>query len=604
MSAYTPPLETNSPPPKPIKYVEERKPRIWLPLSMVVLFWTFYYVGSRLDFDLGTVFFSRVGASGLVLIVGSVWWWGNGRIPLRDRVLGCLVFVAGLVLVPAVFAHRSIDGFGMYLMGIPVVLSAAALGLIAGRDASHAGRRLLVNGAMIAAFVGFSLVRMDGVAGNGDTAYSWRWSPTKEDQFLAQQKSQPTTPIPSPASEKIEAQPGDWVEFRGGERQCAVTAGEITTDWRTTPPKLVWKKAVGPAWSSVIVVAGKLFTQEQRGQQEAVVCYDTDTGNELWAREYAARYEDTVAGAGPRSTPTFHDGRIYAMGAAAELICVDAATGEKLWSQDARAESKGEQQMWGFASSPLVTDGVAIVFAGGKEKKSLLAYRIDGNHEVAWRAAGGTMSYSSPQLAQVAGQRVVLFVSDAGLLALDPESGKQVWQAGDANANAPHSLQPHVWSSGPEGEHLLINSAKGVTELSVSAGEGKPMFESGWLSKDLKPDFNDFVIYQGHAYGFDREIFACIDLKTGKRTWKGGRYGHGQVILLEDHGLLIVIGEKGQCALVAADPKKHTELGKFQALTGKTWNHPVVVAGRLYARNAEEMACYDLRPAAGVASAK
>jgi hypothetical protein len=115
-----------------------------------------------------------------------------------------------------------------------------------------------------------------------------------------------------------------------------------------------------------------------------------------------------------------------------------------------------------------------------------------------------------------------------------------------------------------------------------------------WSTTQMKPEFPDFVVHQGHAYGFDGAFFCCLDLASGKRRWKDGRYGRGQVLLLPEQALLLVISEQGEALLLAADPERHRELGRFQALAEKTWNHPVIAHGRLYARNAEEMACYEL----------
>lgn len=109
-----------------------------------------------------------------------------------------------------------------------------------------------------------------------------------------------------------------------------------------------------------------------------------------------------------------------------------------------------------------------------------------------------------------------------------------------------------------------------------------------------KPDFNDLVVHQGYLYGFDNAIFACVDLKDGRQTWKGGRYGKGQVLLLADSDLLIVLSEKGELVLLKASPDSMEELAKIAAMDGKTWNHPVVVGERLYVRNAEEAVCYQL----------
>src|SRR5262249_49620277 len=135
----------------------------------------------------------------------------------------------------------------------------------------------------------------------------------------------------------------------------------------------------------------------------------------------------------------------------------------------------------------------------------------------------------------------------------------------------------------------------GVAMIDVTQESNSWMVAPRWATKDMKPEFPDFVVHQGYAYGLDTGILCCIDLATGKRTWRGGRYGRGQVGLLADQAVLLVLSETGEAVLLAANPRQHEELGRFQALDGKTWNHPVIAHGRLYARNAEEMACYELR---------
>jgi hypothetical protein len=111
----------------------------------------------------------------------------------------------------------------------------------------------------------------------------------------------------------------------------------------------------------------------------------------------------------------------------------------------------------------------------------------------------------------------------------------------------------------------------------------------------MRPGYNDFVISDGCAYGFDGSIFCCTDVETGKRRWKGGRYGHGQVLLLADQCLLLVTSETGEAVLLEATPEAHRELGRFQAIEGKTWNHPTIAHGCLFIRNDEQIACYRLQ---------
>src|SRR5262249_4219031 len=151
----------------------------------------------------------------------------------------------------------------------------------------------------------------------------------------------------------------------------------ISTDWKTSPPRLLWRRRVGPAWSSLIFVGNLLFTQEQRGEREAVVCCDPLTGKEIWSHEDQTRFYEPVSGAGPRATPTFAEARLCTLGALGGLNCLEAVKRKLYWSRDVAADAGVKAQQWGFCSSPLVVENLVVVFGGGKGEKGLLAYRLD-----------------------------------------------------------------------------------------------------------------------------------------------------------------------------------------------------------------------------------
>jgi outer membrane protein assembly factor BamB len=273
------------------------------------------------------------------------------------------------------------------------------------------------------------------------------------------------------------------------------------------------------------------------------------------------------------------------------LNCLDAATGAPLWKTDIKDASGAKQPMWAFAGSPLVVDGLVVVYAGGDAGKSLLAYR-ETTGALAWTAPAGNASYSSPQLTSLAGVSQCLMLHDGGLTSVDIATGKKLWETGLAMKGAPRTGQPRLTAE----NKLLVATLNGMgcSLIEVSKKGNQWTVANDWDSNSLKPEFPDFVIHKGFAYGFDIGLFCCINLADGRRCWKDGRYGRGQVMLLADQDLLLVTTETGGLILLPADPAAHRELGRFQAIEGKTWNHPVVRAQRVYLRNAQEMACYNL----------
>jgi outer membrane protein assembly factor BamB len=568
--------------------VATKAPRFWLPVTLIVVLWAFNIISGWVEMVTFVRFLTRMGVALLFLLIFTVWWLTNRRILWRDRLLGFGALVAGVV-VTDLLADDSVGIFGMLLFGVPVVLTVCTLWLLAARKAPPLMRRLGLAVGLLLPLGFLTLIRVNGIDGEQKSDFHWRWVPTAEDLYLAGRKP---VVAPDASAPRLQLQAGDWPGFRGPERNSAVHGVKIGTDWEKSPPKLVWRQRVGPAWSSVIVVGDRLFTQEQRGKTEAVVCLDAATGREIWSHEDAVRFWDTVSGAGPRATPTFANGRIYALGARGTLNCLDAITGERQWSHDIAAESGAKVPGWGFCSSPLVVDNLVIVYAGGEADKGLLAYHAETGSP-AWTTDAGHSSYSSPQLAALDGEPQVLFLSDRGLMALSPASGAVLWEHRVFAPGAPRILQPQV-----VGKTQVLTESEGDLGLAlVDVSHSEPQWSATqrWASRDLKSSFNDFVVHEGHVYGFDGAIFTCVDLQTGKRRWRDGRYGHGQVLLLADQSLLLIVSETtGEVILVAADPQGHKELGQLQAIHGKTWNHPVIAHGRLYVRNAEEMACYEI----------
>jgi outer membrane protein assembly factor BamB len=580
-----------------------RRPRVWPGAVIVASYWLLSFVPGWIDPRIFVGFLSSVVLAALLALLFWIWWFSNRTIAWGDRLF---IFCANLLggFVAGLVCDKSLGPIGLLLFGVPAVLTAWAGWLLLARNTPPALRRWGLAGLLWMVWGSLVLLRIDGVDGNAHAAVSWRWTPTAEDLFLVERgKAQPghagddraapaALSIPNaiePTDRSgLELAPGDWPGFRGPERDGVLHGVKLVTDWNEQPPPLVWRQRVGPGWSSFAVVGDRLFTQEQRGESECVVCFDATTGAELWSHADEARFSDGQAGAGPRATPQFAEGRVYAFGATGIVNCLDALTGAKVWTRTVTADCDAKLPMWGFSSSPLVAASMVVVYAGGEHDRALLAYRA-ATGEIAWRAATGEISYSSAQLVSIDGQSQILFLSDRGLTAVLPESGEVLWTLDAARPNIWRAVQPVVCG---EGRVLIGSEDLGLVLTDVSRVENAWSAKELWASPSMQPAYNDFVVHEGYAYGFDGAIFACIDLKTGARRWKGGRYGHGQVLLLADQPLLLVLSETGEAVLLSPNPERHEELGRFQAITGKTWNHPVIARGRLFVRNGEEMACY------------
>jgi len=581
----------------PVASAVRSTPRVWLPVVLLGLFWVIYSVWrwTELAISLGFMGFLMLLAVGaLTTLLFAIWWMTASRVTWPERLLVLAVAIAGGVAC-ALFGHRLLGPF-LLLPGLPFVLTTWTLSLVVARKWPALGRGLLLTSVVCLSWGAFLLIRAEGMQGDGQLALRWRWTQTEEEHYLDTPEGKGKTAEPQPATQGLNLRPGDWPGFRGPNRDGTVRNVQMATDWDTAPPALRWKRRIGPAWSSVAIVGERLFTQEQRGQKEAVVCLDAGTGQTLWSHQDAARHEDVQGAAGPRATPTFAGGRIYALGATGILNCLDAETGESKWSRDLTADAETKIPMWGFSSSPLVMDDLVVVFAGndwGSGQRTLLAYRTDSGKPV-WASQAGQRSYSSPQLASIGGEPQLLFVSERGLSAFRPSTGDMLWEhpTPPGNPGVPRAVQPRA--VGTSGFLFDAGPDLGTALVHVSYSDGSWVPTERWISRQLKPSFNDFVVQDKALYGFDGRVFTCIDLQTGRRLWRDGRYGSGQVLLVGDQSMLVVVTDEGEVVLVAADPNEHRELGRFQAIQGKTWNHPVIAHGRLYVRNAQEIACFEI----------
>ncbi|HEU4870688.1 MAG TPA: PQQ-binding-like beta-propeller repeat protein [Pyrinomonadaceae bacterium] len=393
---------------------------------------------------------------------------------------------------------------------------------------------------------------------------------------------------PSPGQTSAEPAKNYWTNFRGPRRDGKYEETSISTNWPAEGLHQVWRQPVGVGHASFVVADGKAYTIEQRRGQEVVAAYDMNNGRELWTQKWNAEYTDST-GDGPRATPTWDNGRIYALGATGELRCLDANSGAVIWGKNILSDNKASNLPWAMAASPLIVDDKVIVLPGGTSGKSVVAYNKNTGAPV-WRVLDDTQAYVSPMLVELAGRRQIVVVSASRVVGLTPENGTLLWEYAWDTDNGINVSQPIM----VDRNRFFISSGygKGAALVEVKGSGNKFTATTIWENNNMKNKFNSSVLYNGYVYGLDEGILVCLDVNTGERKWKDGRYGYGQIILAGDH--LIVTSDKGDVALVKATPSQYTEVARFTGLKGQTWNYPAIAGGRLLVRNSNEMAAYDI----------
>jgi len=473
--------------------------------------------------------------------------------------------------------------------------------------------RLISFGAFIVLLgLGSTLFRLRGVSGDVLPLLEWRFARNTV-EALPQNSSGPAETIsikapetpalfsaeeaPPITSPSVNVKPAtsshlntrDYPQFLGPDRDAKVHGLKLSRDWSKHPPKLLWRQSIGAGWSAFAVAGNLAITQEQRGPQEMVVAYDLKTGQVKWSHGDSVKYESPIAGDGPRATPTIVKNRVYTLGATGMLNGLDLKTGKRMWSKNIIEDNEGRINEWGNSGSPLLLDSLVIVNAGGQNGKSLVAYHKDTGARI-WSGGNNRAAYSSPFVAALAGVPQILIFNQNNVVSHDPASGKifweQAWPGGSECVAQPVPL-PH--------DRVFVSSGYGIgcklfqIQRGDSAGWQVALI---WETNRLKAKFTNVIHRDGYIYGLDDGILVCLDLANGERKWKAGRYGHGQMISIDD--LLLIQAESGDVVLVEANPESYKELSRFAALSGKTWNNPALAGNYLLVRNDREAACYEL----------
>jgi outer membrane protein assembly factor BamB len=391
----------------------------------------------------------------------------------------------------------------------------------------------------------------------------------------------------------------DWDNFRGPAGN-GISPEQGLTTWSTTGPQLLWKVPLNHGYSTFTSHGNRVYTQVTRaiGDSDKEVCLALDgtTGKELWAATIDGTDYDYGAGSGdgPRSTPVYYNGRIEVLSSFLTLVSLDAITGKEVWRRDLKTDFGGQVIAWQNSASPVVEDGRIFLNANGAPNTCLALKAEDGS--LLWQATTEKTTHATPVLATILGTRQIVFLTQDGLVALQPTDGKELWRFkfpySTSTGASPVIYEDMVYCSAAYGV--------GAAVARISQSNGKFSATQVWKKTTFKNHWGTPVCHHGYLYGlygdsaYNTAPLKCIEMATGTEQWSQAGFGLGGLILVD--GKLLVQSDAGEMVLAEATPDAYTELGRFQAVEGKSWNAPALSNGRLYARSISEGACYELIP--------
>ena len=534
-----------------------------------------------------TRFLVMMAGPAVTALLFAIWMLFASRLRWHEKVAIALAAIAAPVLTALISVPDDALRTALWIYGVPLAVFSITLALTIW---SNAARRAIIAICLLSiGWSSFAMVRNEGFDGDYYPEFAWRWSPRHEDTLTAL-----TTAGPASELEFSEAEAaGSWPQFRGPDGNGTVSDSPAHMDWVANPPQELWRISIGPGWSSFSYHNGRLFTQEQRGDQEYVTCYSAADGSLAWSHSDDARFTEVVSGAGPRSTPSVADGFVYALGATGLLTCLNEADGSSVWQRDLVTELGAAVPMWGCSGSPLIVGSQLILFAGAPGDQGLISLDTATGKSL-WGFASTDMNYTTARLMTLCDEDCIVFCDSRGVHALTPETGTVMWTFQPGKWKGPAMVDPQQLS--PTSLLAGLGDGIGLTRLEVEHRDGEWKISEAWSTTKLRPSFNDSLVLDDYIYGFNQAIFSCIDANTGQRQWHGGRYGFGQTVLLKNSRQIVAAAEDGDIALLQATPDGLQELARIPVLDGKTWNHPIVVGDRLFVRNGKSAVCLKMVP--------
>ena len=393
----------------------------------------------------------------------------------------------------------------------------------------------------------------------------------------------------------------DWPQFRGPNRDGVSKETGQLKEWPQDGPTKVWQvKGLGLGYGTPSIADGKIFGMGTRDEKDGVWALNETDGSELWFTPFDEPRKINQNN-GPSGTPTFHEGKLYAISSKGKLVRLDAKSGKSEWQVDFVKDFKGGVPGWGYCESPLIDDDKVICTPGGKN--TIVALNKNTGR-VIWQTAltktelpkGDGAHYSSVIAVEIAGQRQYIQFVRSGVVAVGASDGAYLWSY-LAPANGTANCSTPVYSNGRVFASSAYNTGGGLAEITKT--DGKFEAKESYFEKGLQNHHGGFVLVDGYLYGEWGGQLRCINFETGEKAWDG-KTGKGSVTYADGH-LYFRNEGSGKVFLIEAKPKAYTEKGQFtqpdrsKGKNSEAWAYPVIANGKLYLRDQDILLCYEIK---------
>jgi outer membrane protein assembly factor BamB len=384
----------------------------------------------------------------------------------------------------------------------------------------------------------------------------------------------------------------DWPQWRGPDRSGISRETGLLREWPRSGPPLAWSASqLGAGYGSVAVAGDRVFVQGMKNRQSVVTSLDRATGKAVWSVALGSSGENEQ-GSGPRGTPTVDADRVYALSENGDLACLMVADGKVVWRRNILREFSGRNINWLISESPLIDGNRLIVSPGGRNAGMAALDKMTGATIWVSKELSDEAGYASPVVADVQGVRTIMTLTGNAGIGVRATDGKLMWRYGKVANNTANITTP-VYSNG----RVFFTSAYGTggALLGLKATGEVVSAQEIYFTNNMQNHHGGVVLVDGYLYGFNNSILTCLEFETGKVMWRDRSVGKGSVAYAD--GRLYALSENNVVGLVEASPKGYRETGRFTIADQgwPSWAHPAVSGGRLYLRNQNVLASYDVR---------